>query len=243
MKFYEKLSGLRREKGYSQEQLADLMGVSRQAVSKWEAGQTMPDLTKLIMLSDLFHVTLDELVRDEYEIGKSAECHPLPPDCMRYGGFEYKSKRMLFGWPLVHINCGCGFRVARGIVAVGDISIGLLSFGGLAFGGLTLGGCSTGLLALGGIALGGVAFGVLSIGILAFGGFAAGVYAAGGVAIAAQVAVGASAVGYTAVGEQAIGTNTLLVGSGVTREAIQAFLRFHHPHLWSLLLKILSFFF
>ena len=47
MTFADNLVRLRREKGFSQEQLADLMDVSRQAVSKWEAGQTMPDLPKL----------------------------------------------------------------------------------------------------------------------------------------------------------------------------------------------------
>ena len=48
MTFADNLVRLRREKGFSQEQLADLMDVSRQAVSKWEAGQTMPDLPKLV---------------------------------------------------------------------------------------------------------------------------------------------------------------------------------------------------
>ena len=47
MTFADNLVRLRREKGFSQEQLADWMDVSRQAVSKWEAGQTMPDLPKL----------------------------------------------------------------------------------------------------------------------------------------------------------------------------------------------------
>lgn len=50
MTFADNLVRLRREKGFSQEQLADLMDVSRQAVSKWEAGQTMPDLPKLVAL-------------------------------------------------------------------------------------------------------------------------------------------------------------------------------------------------
>ena len=50
MTFADNLVWLRREKGFSQEQLADLMDVSRQAVSKWEAGQTMPDLPKLVAL-------------------------------------------------------------------------------------------------------------------------------------------------------------------------------------------------
>lgn len=59
----ETIYNLRRKQGLSQEQLAEKLGVSRQSVSKWEGGQTTPDLDKLIALSDCFGVTLDELVR------------------------------------------------------------------------------------------------------------------------------------------------------------------------------------
>ena len=62
MTFADNLVRLRREKGFSQEQLADLMDVSRQAVSKWEAGQTMPDLPSHI--SKDTGGTLHALVRD-----------------------------------------------------------------------------------------------------------------------------------------------------------------------------------
>lgn len=65
MNFSEKLQKLRKEKGLSQERLAEMLDVSRQAVSKWESGQTYPEIDKLIKLSDLFNVTLDELVRDD----------------------------------------------------------------------------------------------------------------------------------------------------------------------------------
>lgn len=64
MKFSEKLQVLRKEKGLSQEKLAEILSVSRQAVSKWESGQTYPEIEKLIVLSDLFKITLDDLVRD-----------------------------------------------------------------------------------------------------------------------------------------------------------------------------------
>lgn len=68
MKFPERLQALRKEKGYSQEKLADLLNVSRQSVSKWESGQSYPEIDKLIVLSDLFNITLGELVK-----GKSPE--------------------------------------------------------------------------------------------------------------------------------------------------------------------------
>ena len=61
MTFAQVLTRLRREKGLSQEQLADLMDISRQAVSKWEAGQSMPDLARLVALAELFGVSLDAL--------------------------------------------------------------------------------------------------------------------------------------------------------------------------------------
>lgn len=65
MKFCEKLQKLRKEKGYSQEQLADLLEVSRQSVSKWESGTTYPEMDKLLMLCKIFNVTLDDLTNDE----------------------------------------------------------------------------------------------------------------------------------------------------------------------------------
>lgn len=64
MKFNEKLLKLRKEKGLSQEELGMEMQVSRQTVSKWEAGQSYPDFTRLVMLSDFLDMTLDELVKD-----------------------------------------------------------------------------------------------------------------------------------------------------------------------------------
>ena len=64
MKFNEKLLKLRKEKGLSQEELGMEMQVSRQTVSKWEAGQSYPDFTRLVMLSNFFDMTLDELVKD-----------------------------------------------------------------------------------------------------------------------------------------------------------------------------------
>ncbi|MEG2288822.1 MAG: helix-turn-helix transcriptional regulator [Clostridium sp.] len=65
MNFGEKLQKIRKDKGLSQEQLAGLLNVSRQAVSKWESGQTYPELDKLITLSDLFNISLDELVKNK----------------------------------------------------------------------------------------------------------------------------------------------------------------------------------
>lgn len=63
MSFSEKIRKLRKDKGLSQEQLAEILNVSRQSVSKWESGQSYPEIDKLIVLSDLFGITIDELVK------------------------------------------------------------------------------------------------------------------------------------------------------------------------------------
>ena len=59
----QRLAAMRREQGYSQEELAEKLGLSRQAVSKWERAESSPDTGNLIALADLYGVTLDELVR------------------------------------------------------------------------------------------------------------------------------------------------------------------------------------
>lgn len=61
----ERIYTLRRKQGLSQEQLAEKIGVSRQAISKWEGGLSTPELDKLKALSDCFGVTLDELTSEE----------------------------------------------------------------------------------------------------------------------------------------------------------------------------------
>ena len=63
----DKIIRLRKKNGWSQEELAEKMNVSRQAVSKWESAQTIPDLEKILQLSTLFGVTTDYLLKDEIE--------------------------------------------------------------------------------------------------------------------------------------------------------------------------------
>ena len=73
MKFHEKLTMLRKGAGMSQEELAEKLEVSRQAVSRWEAGSTLPDAGNLLKLSDLFGVTIDALLRDERSVQSGVE--------------------------------------------------------------------------------------------------------------------------------------------------------------------------
>lgn len=63
MNLAERIQRLRKSRGISQEELADQLGVSRQAVSKWESEQSAPDVEKIILLSDFFHVTTDYLLK------------------------------------------------------------------------------------------------------------------------------------------------------------------------------------
>lgn len=63
----EKIALLRRQKGWSQEELANQLNVSRQAVSKWEGGVSIPDLDKILKLSALFEVSTDYLLKDALE--------------------------------------------------------------------------------------------------------------------------------------------------------------------------------
>lgn len=61
----ERILMFRKQSGLSQEQLAEKIGVSRQAISKWESGTSTPELEKLLALSECFHITLDELVKEQ----------------------------------------------------------------------------------------------------------------------------------------------------------------------------------
>lgn len=63
MDFSEKLLTLRKSKDLTQEQLAEQLNVSRQSISKWESGQALPELDKIIALSDIFNVTTDYLLK------------------------------------------------------------------------------------------------------------------------------------------------------------------------------------
>ena len=65
MEFNNKLYELRKQKGLSQEELANRLNVSRQTISKWEVGESTPDMEKLAAISELFDISLDELVLDK----------------------------------------------------------------------------------------------------------------------------------------------------------------------------------
>lgn len=242
MQFAEKMQKLRKERGMSQENLAEIIGVSRQSVSKWESGQSYPEMDKMIALSELFNVSIDELVKDtsgstgsaqnihnSYVINVGSQFH-----------YEYKSKRTLLGIPLVHVNVGRGIYVAKGIIAIGNISIGVLSFGILAFGFISLGALAAGLLmALGGLAMGTIAMGGLALGIFVIGGLAIGMFTLGGCAIASHIAIGGYATGHIAIGESAAGAHTLIMQhnelNSIDGDQVRSLINQEYPNLWKTL--------
>ena len=71
MDFADKLLKLRTQYGYSQEALAEKLNVSRQAVSKWELGTTLPETDKVISISEFFNVSTDYLLKDKFQLSNN----------------------------------------------------------------------------------------------------------------------------------------------------------------------------
>lgn len=191
MTFSEKLNGLRRKQGLSQEQLADKLRVTRQSVSKWESGQALPELGKLVAISELFGVSVDYLVKDyltEPEIpqtpsGEFSRLEARVEELDRRSDtkrFAYTSRIRIFGLPLVSVRFGSQRypdrnNTAMGIVAVGNFAVGVAAFGLISLGLLSVGMIAFGLL----LALGMVSIGTVSVGMSALGAFAYGFSALG----------------------------------------------------------------
>lgn len=235
--FQERLYQLRKERGLSQEELANQVGVSRQAVQKWESGAAQPTLDKLTALAQYFGVTLDFLVTGA-EAVTEAPSQPVVVNHYHYERwrYEYKSERTLWGLPLVHINlCANGFCWARGVVAIGNFSTGLVSIGAISAGLFSFGAISVALLALGAMTLGLVSAGAVAVGLLACGGFslglvsfggaAVGQFAVGGVACGGKLAIGSVASAPVAIGEAAEGAQVFLRDGSTDPAALEAAVR------------------
>ena len=98
MKLAGKLFELRKEKGRSQEKLAEQINVSRQSISKWESGQVLPEIEKIIELSKIFLVTTDYLLLDENS-EKSSTAVILEEDKDKY----YKEVKSFGLWQVIYI--------------------------------------------------------------------------------------------------------------------------------------------
>ena len=214
----EKLSKLRKEYNYTQEQLADILGVSRQSISKWESDIAYPETDKLIKLGKLFECSMDYLLND----GITEKQSTTPTEKESFWGVfkkqfhERKSEKMIFGMPLYHIGKNAhGFfavglkargvfsigLMSRGIVSLGLLSMGVLSLGVLALGLISIGVFSLGLLAVGSIALGLFAAGAISVGLISFGALSVGCFSTGALAVGKYAAVGDHAYGMIAIGQ------------------------------------------
>ncbi len=67
MTLSEKIMSLRKKNGWSQEELAERLDLSRQSVSKWESGESIPTLEKIIKISEIFEVSTDYLLKDNFK--------------------------------------------------------------------------------------------------------------------------------------------------------------------------------
>lgn len=246
--FGNKLMYLRKGKGLSQEELGNLVNVSRQTVSKWELNQTTPEMEKLISLGDIFNITIDELVGREAVIRQNPsydELNEKMDTIIRKGQpyhYEYKSGRTLGGLPLVHVNIGRGMYRAKGVISIGMVSTGIISLGVFSVGVISIGVVALGIFALaalavglmagGSISLGILAVGAISIGYVSFGALAIGYYSIGADAIAHRIALGDTAYGHLAIGKTSVkGTVEFLTGNN-SKEEIKAAILKEYPNMW-----------
>lgn len=218
----EKLSKLRKEYNYTQEQLADILGVSRQSISKWESDMAYPETDKLIKIGKIFECSMDYLLKDDITEKNGINTNDAVPvlekihTAMKRQCRERKSEKTVFGMPLYHIGrdargffavglkargvFAIGLR-ARGVVSLGLLAFGIISIGQLSVGLLSLGTLAIGLMSVGAIALGLFAVGAISIGVVSIGALTVGCFSSGALAIGKYVAVGDHAHGMIALGE------------------------------------------
>ena len=238
MTLSENLMNLRKSNGMSQGELGDKLNVTRQTVSKWELGQTAPEMEKLIELSKLFDMSIDELVGNA-EV-KQTVGFVYPQKWLHY---EYKSKAHLFGLPLVHVNLGVGIRRAKGIVAIGTVAQGVMALGAVSMGVIAFGALSLGIIALGAFSFALMAFGGIAVGAVAIGGVAVGIYALGGCAIALNIAMGGYARGHIAMGDSAAGE---YAWNHISRlqpgdfAAIRERILTEYPNIWKWILRLFA---
>lgn len=213
----EKIYVLRMKNGLSQEAFGEKLGVSRQSVSKWETDQSVPELDKIVIISDLFSVSTDYLLKESAgEESITSEGEAFGPQNSDTQGtriiiekvrmsYEYKSQKTWRGLPLIHVNIGLGKR-AKGVIAIGLVSQGIVAIGLVGIGVIALAPIGVGLLlAVGGMVLGGIAVGSLAIGIIAMGAMCLGLFSMGALAVG-QFSFGAMAIGQqVAIGDAARG--------------------------------------
>ena len=265
----DKIAKQRKVQNLTQEQLAQLLGVSRQSISKWESNIAYPETDKLIRLGNIFGCSMDYLLKDEVTEASGATNADASPVFEQFRTAlnmqlrERKSEKQIWGMHLYHIGrdakgffaiglkargvFAIGLR-ARGIVSLGLLSIGVLSIGLLSLGLLAFGTFSLGLIALGAIALGLFAAGAVSIGVVSIGALSVGCFSGGAAAYGKYVAVGDYAQAAIAIGKtEAVGSVYGHIGdaSNADLDLIHSWLAIHVPSYlaWAKELFQLLFFF
>ena len=127
----DKIIKLRKQKGWSQEELAEKMEVSRQAVSKWESAQATPDIEKILALGELFGVSTDYLLKDEIEecpLGTEEQKEALP--ALRHVSLteatEYVESRKKASWKIALATFLCILSPITMIILGGAADTGIL---------------------------------------------------------------------------------------------------------------------
>lgn len=124
MQLSEKIICLRKKEGWSQEILAEKLNVSRQAVSKWESGQSVPDVDKIITMASLFHVTTDFLLKDDPVISQETSV-PLVTD---KEANDFLKLRMQVASSTAWGVALCILAAIYVLIAVGIGNLGLISY-------------------------------------------------------------------------------------------------------------------
>ncbi len=132
MNIADRIQNLRKTKGLSQEQLADAVGVSRQAISKWESEQNVPDIDKIIALSDYFNVTTDYILNgierpDEEKKVNWEKTLPIVATCLNYVGFIIMLFDAFFTWNMRPFAMTNGMVISK-IVSVVFMVLGTTVF-------------------------------------------------------------------------------------------------------------------
>lgn len=226
----EKLAYLRRKNNYTQEQLAGMLEVSRQSISKWESNLAYPETKQLIRLGKLYECSMDYLLRDEIESeqevffykrkkqegensNREERCRDEGDRTESTGNADNLENASLFEDGIFYRPYGC-FRIRERkstkticgmpLWHIGKHARGFIAVGMDARGVIAVGLASQGIFSLGFSSVGLLSLGVASVGALSFGALSLGVIALGSAAVGV-VAVGAVSVGMLATGGLAVG--------------------------------------
>lgn len=235
MNLAEKLTIQRKKSGMSQEQLADRLGITRQSVSKWEAGSSIPEISKLVAMSEIFRVSLDYLLKDHLDeesggfpagqsISEKERSNDGKETAKESSGKRSEDDLRLEKKvdELTRYIKGYRYTSKRTIAGIPLVSVCFsrrLGRDGVAKGIVAIGNIAIGVVSLGALSLGIVSFGALAVGLLAVGAFAAGLAAWGALAVGV-FAFGATAVGIYSAGVAALGKEIAVGVSAMGETAI-----------------------